>query len=259
MLKTKNGVILNDYQSKGDLIKFMKSNTSIPNSEVEQRLGNFENSLTPYILEEREMRMTQMDIFSRLMKDRIIWVAGGIDDNISTVVQAQLLYLENVDSNTDVTLHLDTPGGSVKSGLSMVDMIEYVNYDVATINTGMCASMGSVLLAAGTKGKRSSLKYSKVMTHQVSHGSQGKIEETRITQREAEKYNYMLFKKLGEYSGKSWKEVLNASRNDKWFTSDEAKEFGLIDEVLIRNGKESITETLDGFDEYRTYVENLNG
>jgi len=219
-------------------------------------LNDYENSLTPYILEEREMRMTQMDIFSRLMRDRIIWVAGAINDSISTIVQAQLLYLENTDPNKDVTLHLDTPGGSVKSGLSMIDMMNYVGYDIATVNTGMCASMGSVLLAAGTKGKRSSLNFSKVMTHQVSHGTQGNIQDTRINQKEAEKYNYILFQLLGEYSGKSWKEVLEYSKRDRWFTSEEAKKFGLIDEIILKEGEKTISELLDGFDEYRKYTEN---
>jgi ATP-dependent Clp protease protease subunit len=217
--------------------------------------SKIENSLTPYILEEREMRMTQMDIFSRLMRDRIIWVAGAINDSVSTVVQAQLLYLADVDPSKDVTLHLDTPGGSVKSGLSMIDLMNYVPYDIATINTGMCASMGSVLLAAGTKGKRSSLRFSKVMTHQVSHGTQGHIEDTRINQREAEKYNYILFQLLGQYSGKTWKEVLEHSKRDRWYSADEAKEFGFIDEIILKDGEKSVAELLKGFDEYKKYTE----
>ena len=125
-------------------------------------LYNFSNqiqsSMTPYILEEREMRATQIDIFSRLMRDRIIWVAGTVDDRMSTIVQAQLMFMDNVDK-TDVTMHIDSPGGSVKSGLSMVDVMNYVSCDIRTVNTGMAASMGSVLLGAGTKGKRSSLKF----------------------------------------------------------------------------------------------------
>jgi len=121
-----------------------------------------ESSMTPYILEEREMRVTQMDIFSRLMRDRILWVAGVVNDNMSTVVQAQLMYLDSVEKR-DITMHVDSPGGSVKSGLSMVDVMRYINSDVATINTGMAASMGSILLSSGEKGKRSSLNFSKVM------------------------------------------------------------------------------------------------
>jgi ATP-dependent Clp protease protease subunit len=207
-------------------------------------------SMTPYILEEREMRVTQMDIFSRLMRDRILWVAGVVNDNMSTVVQAQLMYLDSVEKK-DITLHIDSPGGSVKSGLSMVDVMNYVQSDIATINTGMAASMGSVLLSSGTKGKRSSLLYSKVMTHQVSHGTQGNVQDTRIGQLEAEKYNYILFKILGENCGKSYKEVIEWSRRDRWYNSEEALNFGLIDEVIAHE-KNSMDKMLEGFDEYYT-------
>lgn len=210
------------------------------------KLDYFENSLTPYILEEREMRVTQMDIFSRLMRDRIIWVAGVVNDSMSTVVQAQLMYLDNMEKR-DITLHIDSPGGSVKSGLSMIDVMNYVKSDIVTVNTGMAASMGSVLLSSGTKGKRSSLLYSKVMVHQVSHGTSGNVQDTRINQLEAEKYNYILFKILGENSGKSYKEVIEFARRDKWLNSQEALEFGLIDEVV---GGDRMSNILEGFDEY---------
>lgn len=206
-------------------------------------------SITPYILEEREMRVTQMDVFSRLMRDRIIWVAGVVNDNMSTVVQAQLMYLDSVEKR-DITMHIDSPGGSVKSGLSMVDVMRYINSDVATINTGMAASMGSVLLSSGTKGKRSSLNFSKVMIHQVSSGSQGHIEDNRINQFESEKYNYILFKMLAENSGKSFKEVLESARRDKWLNSKEALEYGFIDEVVASDKGSSITKLMEGFDEY---------
>ena len=135
-----------------------------------------ENSMTPYILEEREMRVTQMDIFSRLMRDRLLWVAGGVDDRMSTVVQAQLMFLDSTDK-TDITMHIDSPGGSVKSGLSMVDVMHYISCDIRTVNTGMAASMGAVLLGAGTKGKRSSLRFSKTMLHQTSGGAAGNIQD----------------------------------------------------------------------------------
>ena len=136
-----------------------------PSSHLDYFNKQIESSMTPYILEEREMRVTQMDIFSRLMRDRVLWVAGPVDDRMSTVVQAQLMFLDNTDK-TDITIHIDSPGGSVKSGLSMVDVMEYISCDIRTVNTGMAASMGSVLLGAGTKGKRSSLKFSKTMLHQ---------------------------------------------------------------------------------------------
>jgi ATP-dependent Clp protease protease subunit len=208
-----------------------------------------EASMTPYILEEREMRVTQMDIFSRLMRDRILWVAGVVNDNMSTVVQAQLMYLDSVEKR-DITMHVDSPGGSVKSGLSMVDVMRYIKSDVATINTGMAASMGSILLSSGTKGKRSSLNFSKVMIHQVSSGAQGHVADNRISQMESEKYNFILFKMLAENSGKDFQYVLDAARRDKWLNSQEALDFGFIDEIITSEGTSSITSLLEGFDDY---------
>ena len=210
---------------------------------------NLENSMTPYILEEREMRVTQMDIFSRLMRDRILWVGGVVNDNMSTIVQAQLMYLDSVEKK-DITMHVDSPGGSVKSGLSMVDVMRYIKSDVATINTGMAASMGSILLSSGTKGKRSSLNFSKVMIHQVSSGAQGHVADNRISQMESEKYNYILFKMLAENSGREFQYVLDAARRDKWLNSQEALDFGFIDEVILTDKTSSIDSLLEGFDEY---------
>jgi ATP-dependent Clp protease protease subunit len=195
------------------------------------------------------MRVTQMDIFSRLMRDRILWVAGVVNDNMSTVVQAQLMYLDSVEKR-DIKMHVDSPGGSVKSGLSMVDVMRYINSDVETINTGMAASMGSILLSSGTKGKRSSLNFSKVMIHQVSSGAQGHVADNRISQMESEKYNYILFKMLAENSGRDFQYVLDAARRDKWLNSQEALEFGFIDEVILSDKTSSITSLLDGFDDY---------
>ncbi len=212
-------------------------------------LDAFENSLTPYVLEEREMRATQIDIFSRLMRERILWVSGAVNQRMSDIVQAQMLFLDSVEQK-DITLYINSPGGSVLCGLGIVDLMNYIKSDVVTTNIGMCASMGSVLLSSGTKGKRSSLVYSKVMTHQVSHGTSGNIQDTRINQLEAEKYNYILFKMLAENCGKTIDEVLEFSARDRWYNSDEAKEFGLIDEVIKTDGTKSITEMLDGFDDY---------
>jgi ATP-dependent Clp protease protease subunit len=205
--------------------------------------------MTPYILEEREMRVTQMDIFSRLMRDRILWVAGVVNDQMSTIVQAQLMYLDSVEKR-DITMHIDSPGGSVKSGLSMVDVMNLIKSDVATINTGMAASMGSVLLSAGTKGKRSSLRFSKVMIHQVSSGAQGNIQDNRINQLESEKYNYMLFKIISKNCGKSFEEVIESARRDKWLNSDEALQFGIIDEIIGLDTVDSMSTLLEGFDDY---------
>lgn len=212
-------------------------------------LDRYENELTPYVLEERELRATQIDIFSRLMRERILWVSGPVDQHMSDIVQAQMLFLDSVEQK-DITLYINSPGGSVLCGLGIVDLMNYIKSDVVTTNIGMCASMGSVLLSSGTKGKRSSLVYSKVMTHQVSHGTSGNIQDTRINQMEAEKYNYILFKMLAENCGKTIDEVLEFSARDRWYNSDEAKEFGLIDEVIKNDGTKTITEMLDGFDDY---------
>jgi ATP-dependent Clp protease protease subunit len=187
--------------------------------------------MTPYILEEREMRVTQMDIFSRLMRDRLLWVAGPVDDRMSTVVQAQLMFLDSTDK-TDITMHIDSPGGSVKSGLSMVDVMNFISCDIRTVNTGMAASMGSVLLGAGTKGKRSSLRFSKTMLHQTSGGAGGNIQDARINFEEWEKTNKILFELLGEFCGKTPEQVMKDSSRDFWLSADEAVEYGIIDEVV---------------------------
>jgi ATP-dependent Clp protease protease subunit len=194
--------------------------------------GNqIESSMTPYILEEREMRATQMDIFSRLMRDRLLWVAGPVDDRMSTVVQAQLMYLDSSDKS-DITMHIDSPGGSVKSGLSMVDVMDYIKCDIRTVNTGMAASMGSVLLGAGTKGKRSSLRFSRTMLHQSSGGAGGNIQDARVTFKEWEKINLVLFELLGGYCGKTAEQVMNDATRDLWLSSEEALEYGIIDEIV---------------------------
>lgn len=203
-------------------------------------LYNFSNhiqsSMTPYILEEREMRATQIDIFSRLMRDRIIWVAGPVDDRMSTIVQAQLMFMDNTDK-TDITMHIDSPGGSVKSGLSMVDVMEYVSCDIRTVNTGMAASMGSVLLGAGTKGKRSSLRFSKTMLHQSSGGAVGNIQDAKITMKEWEKTNEILFNLLGGYCNKSPEQVMIDASRDLWLDSQEALDYGIIDEIVTTKKK----------------------
>lgn len=198
--------------------------------------NHIQSSMTPYILEEREMRATQIDIFSRLMRDRIIWVAGPVDDRMSTIVQAQLMFMDNTDK-TDITMHIDSPGGSVKSGLSMVDVMEYISCDIRTVNTGMAASMGSVLLGAGTKGKRSSLRFSKTMLHQSSGGAVGNIQDAKITMKEWEKTNEILFNLLGGYCDKSPEQVMVDASRDLWLDSKEALEYGIIDEIVTTKKK----------------------
>jgi ATP-dependent Clp protease protease subunit len=150
---------------------------------------------------------------------------------MSTVVQAQLMFLDNLETK-DITLHVDSPGGSVKSGLSIVDVMDYVSSDIITINTGMAASMGSILLGAGTKGKRYSLRFSRVMLHQVSSGAEGNIQDMRISLQEAEKYNELLFGLLGQYTDKDPKQVMKDASRDKWLSSEEAKAYGIIDNII---------------------------
>jgi ATP-dependent Clp protease protease subunit len=202
-----------------------------PSSHLDYFSKQIESSMTPYILEEREMRVTQMDIFSRLMRDRLLWVAGPVDDNMSTIVQAQLMFLDSTDK-TDITMHIDSPGGSVKSGLSMVDVMEYISCDIRTVNTGMAASMGSVLLGAGTKGKRSSLRFSKTMLHQTSGGAGGNIQDARINMMEWEKVNNILFDLLGSYCNKSAEQVMLDATRDLWLSAEEALEYQIIDEIV---------------------------
>ena len=187
--------------------------------------------MTPMILEEREMRVTQMTVFDRLMMDRILWVAGPVNDRMSTIVQAQLMFLDSVD-NRDITMHIDSPGGSVKSGLSMVDLMSYIKADIRTVNTGMAASMGSILLGAGTKGKRSSLRFSKVMLHQSSGGFSGNIQDAEIDMIQWKEYNKILFELLGEYCGKKPEQVMGDATRDFWLNADAAVEYGIIDEVI---------------------------
>ena len=189
--------------------------------------------MTPYILEERELRATQMDIFSRLMMERLIWVAGPVNDHMSTIVQAQLMFLDSVDG-LDITMHIDSPGGSVKSGLSMVDVMDYINCDIRTVNTGMAASMGSVLLGAGTKGKRSSLKHSTTMLHQSSGGFSGNIQDAEIDWKEWQKVNDELFVLLGGYCDKDPEQVKADATRDFWLSAEEAKAYGIIDEVISK-------------------------
>ncbi len=193
--------------------------------------NHIQNSMTPYILEERELRATQIDIFSRLMRDRLLWVAGPVEDRMASIVQAQLMFLDSTDK-LDITMHVDSPGGSVKAGLSMVDVMNYVACDIRTVNTGMAASMGSILLGAGTKGKRSSLKYSRTMLHQSSGGAVGNIQDAEISMKEWIKINDVLFNLLGEYCGKDPEIVKQDASRDLWLSSQEALDYGIIDEIV---------------------------
>ena len=213
--------------------KYAMSDHGVSGLNMHHAKKQLENSMTPYILEERELRATQMDIFSRLMMDRLLWVAGPVNDNMSTIVQAQLMFLDS-NGGTDITMHIDSPGGSVKSGLSMVDVMDYIKSDIKTVNTGMAASMGSVLLGAGTKGKRSSLKHSTTMLHQSSGGFSGNIQDAEIDWKNWQDVNKELFVLLGEYCGKKPEEVMKDATRDFWLNAEEAKAYGIIDEIIGR-------------------------
>lgn len=189
-------------------------------------------NLTPYIMEERRMNVAQMDVFSRLMMDRIIFLGTGIDDQVANIVTAQLLFLESSDSAKDIQIYINSPGGSVYAGLGIYDTMQIIKPDVATICTGIAASMGAVLLVAGEKGKRSALKHSRVMIHQPSGGAQGVASDMEINLREMLKLKKELYDIIAQHSGQSYDWVEKASDRDYWMTSGEAKENGMVDEVL---------------------------
>lgn len=196
-------------------------------------------NLTPYIIEERQMNVAQMDVFSRLMMDRIIFLGDAINDQVANIVQAQLLFLQSADSQRDIQIYINSPGGSVYAGLGIYDTMQYIQPDVATICTGMAASMGAVLLVAGAKGKRAALKHSRVMIHQPSGGAQGVAADMEINLREMMKVKEELYNIISEHSGQTYEWVEKSSDRDYWMRANEAREFGMIDEVLEAKKKES--------------------
>jgi ATP-dependent Clp protease protease subunit len=201
-------------------------------------LGHYiESSVTPYIIEERPLNMTQMDVFSRLMMDRIIFLGTGINDQVANIINAQLLFLESVDPKKDIQIYMNSPGGGVYAGLGIYDTIQYIKPDVATICTGMAASMGAVLMCAGTKGKRSALKHSRVMIHQPLGGAQGQASDIEITAREIAKLKKELYDIIATHSGQEYDKVWADSDRDYWMTAEEAKAYGMVDEVLDRGPK----------------------
>jgi ATP-dependent Clp protease protease subunit len=193
-----------------------------------------ESSMTPYIIEERQLNVAQMDVFSRLMMDRIIFLGTGIDDTVANIITAQLLFLESADPSKDIMIYMNSPGGSVYAGLGIYDTMQYITPDVATICTGMAASMGAVLLCAGTKGKRSALKHSRVMIHQPMGGAQGQASDIEITAREIKKLKNELYQIIADHSGQPFDTVWKDGDRDYWMTAEEAQKYGMIDEVLIK-------------------------
>lgn len=194
-------------------------------------------SMTPYILEERQMNVQAMDVFSRLMMDRIIFLGTPVNDQIANVIQAQLLFLQSSDAEKDIYLYINSPGGSVYAGLGIYDTMQYIAPDVATICTGLAASMGAVLLAAGTDKKRSSLPHSRIMIHQPMSGTQGQVSDMEIALKETTKVRDELYSILANHTGKKFDTIKKDSDRDYWMSAADAKDYGMIDEVLTKDVK----------------------
>lgn len=194
----------------------------------------YPTNLTPNIIEERQLNAIAMDVFSRLMMDRIIFLGTGVNDQVANIIQAQLLFLQSTDASKDIQIYINSPGGSVYAGLGIYDTMQFVKPDVATICTGIAASMAAVLLCAGEKGKRSALKHSRVMIHQPMSGTQGQVSDMEIAVRETIKVKEELYNIISNHSGKSYEQVEKDSDRDYWMKSDEALAYGMIDEVLER-------------------------
>ncbi len=219
---------------KNEFRKFATRHMGINSLVFDQYTSIYNNYISPTIIEERSLNIATMDVFSRLMMDRIIFLGLPIDDYVANIIQAQLLFLESTDPNKDIQIYLNTPGGSVYAGLGIYDTMQYISSDVATICTGMAASMGAVLLCAGTKGKRSALKHSRVMIHQPMGGVQGQAADIEITTREIIKLRNELYQIISHHSGNPFEKVEKDSDRDYWMTAEEAKAYGMIDEILFR-------------------------
>ena len=221
-------MIMNDFKKYAT--KHLGMNSLVLDDVIKSQAGY----LNPYILEERQLNVTQLDVFSRLMMDRIIFLGTEINDYTANTLQAQLLYLDSVDNTKDISIYINSPGGSVYAGLGIYDTMQFINSDVATICTGMAASMAAVLLVAGQEGKRSSLTHSRVMIHQPMGGAQGQASDIEITAREIAKLKKELYNIIAEHSHTEFDKVWADSDRDYWMTAQEAKEYGMIDEVLCR-------------------------
>lgn len=195
------------------------------------------NYISPTIIEERQLNIATMDVFSRLMMDRIIFLGVPIDDYVANIIQAQLLFLESSDSSKDITIYLNTPGGSVYAGLGIYDTMQYIEPEVATICTGIAASMGAILLCAGNKSKRSALKHSRILIHQPMGGVSGQASDIEITAREIQKLKKELYEIIAKHANQNYKKIWKDGDRDFWMTAEEAKAYGMIDEVLEKNKK----------------------
>ena len=217
--------------------KFATKGQGIGSATLSRYASALDAYINPTITEERKLNVAQMDVFSRLMMDRIIFLGVPIDDDVANIIQAQLLFLASSDSQADITMYLNTPGGQVTSGLGIYDTMQLVQPDVATVCTGMAASMGAVLLCAGEKGKRSALPHSRVLIHQPLGGAQGQATEILIAAKEIEKTRTELFNIISQHTGKPYKKVAEDGERDYWMTAEEAKAYGMVDEILRKRSK----------------------
>src|SRR5512133_3086396 len=215
--------------------KYATRHLGISNTTLQKYQSVATGYISPTIIEERQLNIATMDVFSRLMMDRIIFLGVPIDDYVANIIQAQLLFLESVDSKKDIQIYLNTPGGSVYAGLGIYDTMQYINPDVATICTGMAASMGAILLCAGTKGKRTALKHSRILIHQPMGSAEGQASDIEITAREIQKLKKELYDIISLHSGRSYKDILKDADRDYWMTAQEALDYGVIDEILVKN------------------------
>jgi len=217
-----------------DFKKYAADRYGISSLTMHQYISASNGYISPTIIEERQMNVASMDVFSRLMMDRIIFLGLPVDDYVANIIQAQLLYLDSSDPGKDIQIYLNTPGGSVSAGMGIYDTMQYISADVATICTGMAASMGAILLTAGTKGKRSGLKHSRIMIHQPMGGAEGQASDIEIMAKEIMKLKKELYEILAFHTGNDVEKVERDSDRDHWMTAVEAKEYGMIDEVLSR-------------------------
>ena len=220
--------------------KFAKKDQGISSSSMDAYYRNFQNYITPNIIEERPLNVVAMDVFSRLMMDRIIFLGVPIYDEVANIVQAQMLFLESVDPKRDIQIYINSPGGSIYAGLGIYDTMQYIGPKVSTICTGIAASMGAVLLAAGSEGKRSALPHARVMIHQPLGGAQGQAADIEINTQQILKLRDELYQIISSHTGQDFEKIKTDSDRDYWMDSSQAKEYGMIDEVLSRNSNKKL-------------------
>lgn len=226
-----------------DFRKYATKHLGINGMMLDDVIKSQAQYLNPYILEERQLNVTQMDVFSRLMMERIIFLGTQVDDYTANTIQAQLLYLDSVDPGKDISIYINSPGGSVTAGLGIYDTMQFISSDVATLCTGMAASMAAVLLVAGKEGKRSALKHSRVMIHQPLGGVQGQASDIEIEAKEIMKFKKELYTIISDHSHQSFEKVWNDSDRNYWMNAEEAKAYGMIDDVLVKKPTDNVLNT----------------